>query len=112
MSGFDLNDDDVVSMPSYTAFDAGEMFKFVQLKAAMRNFFQSGHKGESPRLKWLKDGVPCEVLRVHGDGWQKGKLKLCIEFIPDNPEAFQQKPSDAWVGQSSPLDDLRSNLEV
>lgn len=112
MSGFDLNDEDVVSMPSYTAFDAGEMFKFVQLKAAIRNFFQSGHKGESPRLQWLKDGVPCEVLRVYGDGWQKGKLKIYIEFIPDNPETFEQKTLGVVESPKSPLDDLRNDLKV
>ncbi|BAQ62466.1 hypothetical protein GM3708_2872 [Geminocystis sp. NIES-3708] len=40
------------------------------------------------RKKWLHDGVEVEVLKVGALDWQKGKLKLkvTVEFCPDEPE--------------------------
>lgn len=37
---------------------------------------------------YFTKGVDCEILKVGGDAWQKGKLKInvSIEFIPDEPE--------------------------
>ncbi len=48
----------------------------------------------------LDSGLDCEILKVGSKGWQPGKLKIKItlEFIPDEPEII--KPE-------SPLDDLR-----
>lgn len=52
--------------------------------------------------KWFGDGVNCEILRVGAKGWQKGKvrikLKVSLEFCPDDPEIAQPE---------SPLDDIR-----
>src|SRR6476646_9451409 len=41
--------------------------------------------------KWFMQGLECEILKIGSQGWQKGKLKLkvCLEFIPDEPEYFQ-----------------------
>lgn len=44
---------------------------------------------------WTVSGVECEVLRA-GREWQKGKVRISLEFIPDQPE--------------SALDDLRTKL--
>ena len=49
---------------------------------------------------WFEDGESCEILKAGSSGWQKGKIKLkvnfTLEFIPDEPEA-----------ELSPLDDIR-----
>ncbi len=47
--------------------------------------------------RWCKQGVDCEVL-VPNKTWQKGKVKISIEFIPDQENS------------PSPLDDVRKNL--
>ncbi|MDJ0736891.1 MAG: KGK domain-containing protein [Nostocaceae cyanobacterium] len=47
-----------------------------------------------------KDGVECRILRASGGGWKKGKVRLSLEFIPDEPEQVPQQPE-------SILDDLR-----
>ena len=36
--------------------------------------------------KWLSDGVDCEVLSPN-QNWQKGKIKICLQFIPEQPES-------------------------
>lgn len=52
---------------------------------------------------FLKQGVRCEVLNLGAKTWKKGRLKLrlSLEFEPDEPEA--KKPS-------SPLDDIRQAI--
>jgi hypothetical protein len=61
--------------------------------------------------KILNDGLEGKALRFGAKGWQKGKVRvrLVIEFCPDEPETKEitkdeyssSKPSE------SPLDDLR-----
>jgi hypothetical protein len=52
---------------------------------------------------WLDEGEECEILKANSLGWQKGKIKLkvnfTLEFIPDEPEV-----------ESSPLDDVRQQI--
>jgi KGK domain len=44
----------------------------------------------------MDEGIECELLQPGSQGWQKGKVKVCIEFIPDK------------LNNSSELDVLRS----
>jgi hypothetical protein len=41
-------------------------------------------------------GMPCEVLKFGERNWQKGKIRVSIEFCPDVPK--------------SPLDDIRQTI--
>lgn len=56
--------------------------------------------------KWFTDGVDCEILKLGAEGWQKGKvrikLKVSLEFCPDEPEIAQPE---------SPLDDIRRMMK-
>lgn len=44
--------------------------------------------------------IDCEVLRLGARGWQKGKVRINLEFCPDQPS---EPPS--------PLDDIRQTLK-
>lgn len=44
--------------------------------------------GTQPR-QWFEQGAEIEFLRASGGGWQKGKIRLRLEIIPDEP-----KPGD------------------
>jgi KGK domain len=54
----------------------------------------------------LLNGTLCRLLQPDGKGWQKGTLKMCLEFIPEEPEAIevQEKPVEM---HQSPLDEIR-----
>jgi len=56
--------------------------------------------------KWFDKGLDCEILKVGAKGWQKGKIriKVTLEFIPDEPE-IEQTPE--ITQPESPLDDIR-----
>jgi len=63
-------------------------------KTFKANEFMKSIISNSPEIqkKWTIDGVEAEVLRENKP-WRKGKIKLTLEFCPDEPE--------------SPLDDIR-----
>ncbi|MCY7337148.1 MAG: hypothetical protein LH613_13205 [Chamaesiphon sp.] len=54
----------------------------------------------------LLDGMTCNLLQADGKGWQKGKLKICFEFIPEESESIVPQP-DSVETHSSPLDEIR-----
>lgn len=58
--------------------------------------------------KWMGEGADCEVLKFGAKGWQKGKvrIKVSIEFCPDEPE-IEETPTEEIPQPESPLDDLR-----
>ncbi|WP_253274373.1 KGK domain-containing protein [Myxosarcina sp. GI1] len=54
------------------------------------------HKIHGERMKkWCKTGVDCQVL-TPTQGWRKGKVKIVLEFCPDETE--------------SPLDSVRQEI--
>ncbi|MEH1802157.1 MAG: KGK domain-containing protein [Nostoc sp.] len=55
-------------------------------------------------IGWVENGVPCELLSAQGGGWQKGRIRIRFEFVPDEPTPLIPPNS------TSPLDDLRSQL--
>jgi hypothetical protein len=117
------NDDDVIS------FSSDSMCKLVDFKRKIGDFFISDLPNKlveylenigikSVRMyergiklgssypknsKWLTEGKECEILKVGSNGWKKGKirLKITLEFIPDEPEIKQIE---------SPLDDIRQTM--
>jgi hypothetical protein len=57
-------------------------------------------------LDMLVDGTLCNLLNPDGKGWQKGKIKICFEFIPEEnePVATNEKPVKTHL---SSLDEIR-----
>jgi hypothetical protein len=50
-------------------------------------------RGSDIYYEYIKHGFPCEVLALGQTAWQKGKIRITIEFAPDEV--------------ASPLDELR-----
>lgn len=111
----EYGDDDVLS------FASGEMFKVGKFREALKSVCTEQNKvpyylhtvlnekgirivGGAPTTKaMLEHGIDGEVLRIGAKGWQKGKwrIKVSLEFSPDEPEISQPE---------SPLDDIRQMM--
>ena len=52
---------------------------------------------------WVAPGTDCEILKVGGRDWKKGKVKLriVVEFYPDEPDVEEVNQAE------SSLDDIR-----
>ncbi|MHC5713802.1 MAG: KGK domain-containing protein [Nostoc sp.] len=107
---FKLDDEDVIS--GISGFDITTMLKFNKLVQAILSWIILKHNYLAPESKWFtEEGCKCEVLLTKGGGWQKGRFRFRLEFIPDKPEVFlKNSPSEDEKSQV-PLDDLRSQLD-
>lgn len=112
--GFELNNDDVVTVGNLTnsmrTFGAGSTFKIGDLLSLVKSWAIGTGGTANPWHQWfIEDGLKCQILQAKGGGWQKGRIRFRLEFIPDNPEAFIDKPTPEDK-PNSPLDDLRAKL--
>jgi hypothetical protein len=106
----ECGDDDVLSF-SNAMFKVGKFRDAVEyaftdnahVKDTLYYALQEKKVALSNLRELLREGVDGEVLRIGSNGWQKGKLriKVSIEFYPDEPEISQPE---------SPLDDLRQMI--
>ncbi len=73
------------------------------LKSHNINIDPGIHNGNYGYYLWFDGGINCEILKVGAKDWQKGKvrLKVTLEFCPDEPEENIAK---------SPLDDIRQTI--
>lgn len=102
-----LQDGDVLSIKREERLVMGhETFKFENFWRALKQRLQVFDN--TPKSQWLLDGVACDLLSPQKD-WQKGKIRLVLEFIPDEQVEPAEMPPDqpAVASDVSPLDDIR-----
>jgi hypothetical protein len=77
-----LKPEDVVSIsdPNASLLLSHPTFRLSEFLSAI-----TGHLGarNEPKSGWFGDGVKVEVLTIPSTGWRKGKIRLTVEFIPD-----------------------------
>jgi hypothetical protein len=85
-NGFDrLNHDEVVYVEpnTFNNLDVSGTFKVHDLITAIKEYV--GAEGTSEENLYGQ-GLKCEVLKFSAEGWIKGKVRLSLEFCPDEPE--------------------------
>lgn len=96
----DYGDDDVISFRScihkVSKFKSAVDVAFADNKIAYEasNALQS--KVGVSSLEWFEHGVNCEILRIGGESWQKGRLKITInvEFFAEELVVEQKTESN------------------
>lgn len=80
MDEFLLDKDDVVAVTSYQSPTGVRLCTFQELMQAFRD------NGISKEISayWFSS-IDGQVLKTSGGGWQRGKFRLRLEFIP-NPQ--------------------------
>ncbi len=99
--GIELNPSDVISTKQ-------SPFKFVNLFKVNLLLATSIEWVPAHLLKWFEEGVECQILKIEGGGWQRGKVRFYLQFIPDEP--IETNSSSAV--SISPLEDLRRSLDI
>jgi hypothetical protein len=86
-------------------------FRVGEFADAVNKQMQSIQGWTKEKDAWFsEEGVPCEVLRFTANGWQKGKVRLHLEFCPQD---FEDKPpaaSTATVVDTSDQLNLEDSL--
>ncbi len=61
---------------------------------------------------WFRQGIDCKILKPGAKSWQRGKVRITLEFEPEELEvaevAESGKSADSKV--ISPLEDLRQKI--
>ncbi|WP_341526760.1 KGK domain-containing protein [Nostoc sp. UHCC 0302] len=95
--GFErLNHDEVVSIEpdTFNKLDIAKTFKVRDLIRAIKEHIGADGTSEA---NLYTEGLNCEVLQFTTEGWKKGKVRLALEFCPEEPE--------------SPLDEIYQQLK-
>ncbi|MEO8890370.1 MAG: KGK domain-containing protein [Coleofasciculaceae cyanobacterium] len=68
-------------------------FRVDEFADAVKKQMQTTKGWTKEKDAWFsEDGVPCEVLRFTANGWQKGKVRIHLEFCPQD---FEDQPQAA-----------------
>jgi KGK domain len=84
-----LESGEVVSIQHETQVLSGHRtFRSGELNDAIKSYVEQAVAGWSEdKNDWFTDrGIDCEALRFGSKGWQKGRIRLSLEFCPDEPE--------------------------
>jgi KGK domain len=65
---------------------------------------------DSQATKLFVEGLQCEVMHPQSNGWIKGKVRISLEFTPNEDEGKSVFQSLQTIVQS-PLDELRNTLD-
>ena len=99
-------EDEVLSVEAYEKiFSDYPMFKIGQFISKAKYILQRfGNYNAQQMEKWFSKGIDCEILKLGAKGWQKGKVRIrvSLEFCPDEPETSQPE---------SPLNDIRQMIK-
>ncbi|MGL4501135.1 MAG: KGK domain-containing protein [Planktothrix sp.] len=72
------------------------------------------HNWKTPAQNPEQQGIQAQVLTYEAKGWQKGRIRIRIEFCPDEPEveeiAAPQEP-ESVNEPDSPLDEIRRMID-
>ncbi|MCT7954051.1 KGK domain-containing protein [Laspinema palackyanum] len=97
----------LVNHPTFKTHELTEAL-ITLLKNADR-IFQADKVDE--KMKWGGEGITAQVLKYGADGWQKGKVRISLEFCPDEPEVKKTSNEPNTSEPESPLDEIRRMQE-
>jgi KGK domain len=91
---------DIQVLSGHRTFRVGELNGAIEshLKSAIANWSEENNGWFTPQ------GIDCEALRFGSQGWQKGRIRLCLEFCPDepNPPAATANKSEIPIAVNAP----------
>ncbi|MEO1145844.1 MAG: KGK domain-containing protein [Cyanobacteria bacterium J06638_22] len=62
---------------------------------------------------WFNNGLRCEVLRFGNQGWQRGRVRIRLEFSPDQQKLLREQPPRRRMrpGRPTPEDVYSAQVE-
>lgn len=108
-----LEREDVVSVYSAQILVTNRTFTVSEFITAMLQMLkkQLGELTEGKET-WFGEGLDCKILKPGAKSWQRGKVRITLEFEPEEIEVTETpKSSESQASiASSPLDDIRQMM--
>lgn len=95
-----LENGEVISVQHDTQLLSGNRtFRVGELNEAIESYLKNAIADWSEENNgWFTpQGLDCEALRFGSQGWQKGRIRLCLEFCPDEPTPPAQAASNIHI---------------
>lgn len=82
-----LSEDEVLFVRAGRVLMSNPTFKTGEFLDALAQLIsESEEEWSEDQEGWFSDrGARCEVLRFGNQGWQRGRVRIRLEFCPDNP---------------------------
>jgi hypothetical protein len=101
-----LSDDEVLFVDRGRVLMSNPTFKVSEFLDALAQSVSDRESDWSEENEaWFGDGLPCEALRFTSGGWQRGRVRIRLEFMPLKPPGTLPERSSARSPE--PLDKLR-----
>ncbi len=108
-----LTSEDVVSVYAGQILVTNRTFTVNELILALMPIIKekSGNTWTEDKEQWFRDGLDCKMLKPGAKSWQRGKVRLTLEFAPEDLEVETVENGNLENGKSeSPLDDIRQRM--
>lgn len=108
-----LEREDVVSVYSAQILVKNRTFMVSELiSALMTTIREKGGELTEEKEGWFKEGVDCKILKPSAKTWERGKVRITLEFCPEELEVAESSGNGgSQVSKTnSPLDDIRQNM--
>ena len=108
-----LTSEDVVSVYAGEIVFTNRTFTVNEFIAAIMPIIKekSGNTWTEDKEQWFREGLDCKMLKPGAKSWQRGKVRLTLEFAPEVLEVETINSGDSENGKSeSPLDDIRQRM--
>jgi KGK domain len=89
-----LSNDEVLYVRSGSVLVPNATFKAREFLDALAQLVSEREDEWSDEQEgWFNErGLSCEVLRFGNQGWQKGRVRIRMEFIPEGPKMLKEAP--------------------
>ena len=104
-----LESEDVISVYSAQFLVNNRTFMVSELISALMIIMRERGGGlTEEQERWFKEGVDCKILKPSAKSWERGKIKINLEFCPEELEVAEiSHNGESQVSKAnSPLDDM------
>jgi hypothetical protein len=103
-----LNNDEVLYVRSGSVLMSNGTFKAREFLDALAQLVSEREEEWSDEQEgWFNErGLNCEALRFGNQGWQRGRVRIRMEFIPDDSPKLLREAPPAQRERASYEDDL------
>lgn len=109
-----LDRENVVSVYSSQILVNNRTFTVSEMIAALMPIVKekSGNTWTEDKEQWFREGLDCKILKPGAKSWQRGKVRISLEFEPEELEVAEisENGESPATKTSSPLDDIRQMM--
>ena len=109
-----LEREDVISVYSGQILVNNRTFTVNEIITALMPIVKekSGNTWTEDKEQWFRDGTDCKILKPGAKSWQRGRVRISLEFKPENLE-IEDNTENGKISThqlNSPLDDIRQRI--